>query len=84
MIIGRHPRKDRMGANALCRCFRQVADHDAVMVGARGLDHQLLKQRVLQICQLEELEIGRVVEDMLDDRQKTGGHQSCSPFLREG
>src|SRR5208283_5269684 len=66
VVVGGHPRKDRVGAYALGGCPAEIAHHDAVVVCARRLDHQLLKKGVLQIGELEELKVGRVVEDVLD------------------
>ena len=62
------PRKNRIGANPLCRRLREVRDNDRVVVGARGLQQQTPEQRMVWICKLQELAGRRKVEDRLKDR----------------
>ena len=41
VVVGRHPREQGISADGLGRRLREAPDHEAVVVGARRLEHQL-------------------------------------------
>ncbi len=63
VVVGAAAREQRVGADGLGRRLHQRAHHDAVVVGAGRVEHQLLERRVVQVGQLQQLEVRRVAED---------------------
>ena len=82
VVVCGDPGQYGMGAYALGRRLAEVSHEHAVVVGAGGRDHHLLEQRVLEVCKLKELEVGGVVEGMLDEGKETGRHQAA-PYAPE-
>ena len=77
VVVRGDPGQDGVGPDALGRGLAEVAHEYAVVVGAGGGDHHLLEEGVLQVRKLEELEVGRVVEDVLDDGEEAGRHEAA-------
>ena len=82
VVVCGDPGQYGMGPYALGRCLAEVSHKHAVVVSAGGREHHLLEERVLEVCKLKELEVGGVVEGMLDDGEETGRHQAA-PYAPE-
>ena len=83
VVVGGHPRQDGVGPDALRGSPREIAHEYAVMVRAGGLDHQLLEEGVLQVRKLEELEVCRIVENVLYDGKEACGHETARQAAEE-
>ena len=83
VVVRGDPGQYGMGAYALGRRLAEVPHEHAVVVRAGGRDHHLLEQRVLQVRKLKELEVGGVVEGMLDHGKETGRYQAA-PYAARG
>ena len=70
MVVGTHPCKQGVYTDRLCSGLDEIADDDAVMIGAGRCYHQGLHERLVEVEQFEEADIGRDLEDILKEREQ--------------
>jgi len=68
VIVCGHLGENRIGIDRLCGGFHKISQNDTVRVSFRGLDNQVLKNRLLRIRQFQEFDVRRVAEANFDDR----------------
>ena len=90
VVIGCDTSDERVGADGLRGPFRQVPDHERVVVGAWGFDEQAAQERLRWIGQFQELEDGQDPEHGAEDSERPdrrhtgphGGHSGPEPQLQ--
>ena len=70
MVIGAHPRKERIFTDRFGCCFSKVPDHNAVVIGPGTFVNQLLEQRLVGLEQFKELDVGGYIEQRLEEGQR--------------
>ena len=65
-----------VGADFRCRGFDQAAHNDRMVVGSRRFDHELAHQRLIEIGQFQQFDIGGVTENDFRQRNQAGSHNA--------
>ena len=68
VVVRRDAGHERIGADRLGGPFREIADHERVVVGPRRLDEKPAQQRLGRIRELEQLEDRQDPEDRAEHR----------------
>jgi hypothetical protein len=83
MVIGRDAAEQRVHPDRLGGRLGQRPDDDAVVVGSGGFHRQAPQQRVVEVRQLQEPDVGDDVEHRFQERQeeyaREGGEDSPEP-----
>src|SRR4030042_342170 len=62
VVISADSGQQRIGGNRFGPCLHQASDNDAMVVGARRLEDEVLEKGMLQISQLKQFNIGSIAE----------------------
>ena len=76
VVVERHrSRQYDVGADGPRRALAKASQHDAVVVGPRGTNDQLLERRVIEVAELQQAPIAGVTKGNLAQRQEQEAEQ---------
>ena len=74
VVIRADPGQQAVGPDGLSRSFGQIAHNNAVVIGAWGPEDQLSQERVVEVAELQQFNVGGDVEQPLQDGQRDRNH----------